>query len=156
MLIKHPEDIDQFFKKRLDHLPIQFHEADWNSLNKLLDQNIPTSKLKPTKIITSKLIFIIFLILSIIAGLIFGMTVHKTEKKEIPYEQKKKESLIIEKDTVKPSVSSSVPVLDVESEKRKNSTLTKKISSKSKSADSSSLPSKEVIHEEPKNNDIFW
>ena len=155
MLIKQPEDTDQFFRKKLDQLPVEFNEGDWDNLNKLLDQNIPPGKLKPNKI-RGKLIFAVFLILSIMSGLILLWTVHKTEKQKIQYEQKTNENLIIEKDTVKQLIPSQTQVINSEGDDRKSAISVEKKSSKKQLIDDSLIPAKDSISETPKSNDLFW
>lgn len=40
MQIKQPENIDQLFKDKLEHIPVEFNEAHWSKLNSLLDSTV--------------------------------------------------------------------------------------------------------------------
>ena len=67
MIIKKPEDTDLFFKKKLAQMPVDYTEADWGNLDKLLDKAKPAAQIKAEKKSVRKIIVIVA-VLGVIAA----------------------------------------------------------------------------------------
>lgn len=149
MIIKKPEDTDLFFKKKLAQLPVDYNEADWGNLDKLLDQSQPAGSIKPRRISAGKLIVIVSALIIIAVSSFIWLKYKSSDEKNTKNDT---DRIILKKDSVPPLFSPESPA--VKKEKENIPVKTKPV--KKESLNNSEPVVKDTLKEIEENKHVFW